>query len=233
MRTDAGMQIINSDLQLVANKAARTQRLIDTLTRIVTNRDVLEQAAIIGVLNENMLGNADAAEYLARRLDQLTPPLERGWRGSIIKEAPGSILSVERTLRGISETHKIDSRLVNTAEARELDKLTAELQEVFEKPVKFVTHNAETEMNGPCQLSDHIVALGKKGAQIARYKGLGEMNAIQLWETTMNPESRTFRKVTIENAGEADRVFSMLMGDEVPPRRDFIERNATYANIDA
>ena len=71
------------------------------------------------------------------------------------------------------------------------------------------------------------------GASVQRYKGLGEMNAIQLWDTTMNPESRTFRQVSIDNAGEADRVFSMLMGEDVPPRREFIEKNATYANIDA
>ncbi|MDD3287187.1 MAG: toprim domain-containing protein, partial [Bacteroidales bacterium] len=74
---------------------------------------------------------------------------------------------------------------------------------------------------------------GESGVSVQRYKGLGEMSETQLWETTMNPETRTFRQVDIENATEADRVFSMLMGDEVPPRREFIEKNATYANIDA
>jgi DNA gyrase subunit B len=72
----------------------------------------------------------------------------------------------------------------------------------------------------------------EKGIHIQRYKGLGEMNAEQLWLTTMNPEFRTLRQVNIDNATEADRIFSMLMGDEVPPRRDFIERNAKYAKID-
>ncbi len=233
LQTEAGMQITNSDLQLVADKAARTQRLIDALMRIVTNRDVLEQAAIIGVLNQNMLDNEEAASYLARRLDQLTPPLERGWQGRVITEPSGSFLIVERTLRGISENHKIDSRLVNTAEARELDKLTAELQEVFEKPVKFITQNAEIEMNGPCQLSDHIGALGKKGAQIARYKGLGEMNPSQLWETTLDPDNRTLLQVQIGDEEDADNAFSTLMGEAVEERRNFIQENALkVSNLD-
>jgi len=80
---------------------------------------------------------------------------------------------------------------------------------------------------------DKLVNDFGNGSSVQRYKGLGEMNAIQLWDTTMNPESRTFRQVSIENAGEADRVFSMLMGEDVPPRREFIEKNASYANIDA
>ena len=78
-----------------------------------------------------------------------------------------------------------------------------------------------------------VEEFGSKGVHIQRYKGLGEMNAHQLWETTMNPDTRILRKVSIENAAEADRIFSMLMGDDVAPRREFIEKNAHYANIDA
>ena len=82
-------------------------------------------------------------------------------------------------------------------------------------------------------LNAYYEEFGRKSGELQRYKGLGEMNSHQLWETTMNPDTRILRKVTIDNAAEADRVFSMLMGDEVPPRREFIERNAHYANIDA
>ena len=99
-------------------------------------------------------------------------------------------------------------------------------------PLYLVKRGAKKQYAWDDQERDKIMEELGQGCSIQRYKGLGEMNAIQLWETTMNPEFRTFRKVTIDNAVEADRVFSMLMGDEVPPRREFIEKNATYANID-
>jgi DNA gyrase subunit B len=99
-------------------------------------------------------------------------------------------------------------------------------------PLYLVKRGAKKQYAWDDQERDKIMEELGQGCSIQRYKGLGEMNAIQLWETTMNPEFRTFRKVTINNAVEADRVFSMLMGDEVPPRREFIEKNATYANID-
>jgi len=99
-------------------------------------------------------------------------------------------------------------------------------------PLYLVKRGAKKQYAWNDEERDKFIEEFGQVASIQRYKGLGEMNAIQLWETTMNPEFRTFRKVTIDNAAEADRVFTMLMGDEVPPRREFIEKNATYANID-
>ena len=104
---------------------------------------------------------------------------------------------------------------------------------MFEKPVKFITQNAEVEMSGPCQLSEYIVTTGKKGAQIARYKGLGEMNPSQLWETTLDPDNRTLLQVQIADEEDADNAFSTLMGEAVEERRNFIQENALkVSNLD-
>ena len=94
-------------------------------------------------------------------------------------------------------------------------------------------NNLRLDANNFSKAVKELLETAKRSFTISRYKGLGEMNADQLWDTTLNPEYRTLKKVTIDSAAEADRVFSMLMGDEVPPRREFIEANAKYANIDA
>ncbi len=100
-------------------------------------------------------------------------------------------------------------------------------------PLYLIKKGAKKQYAWSDKERDEIVENFGDGSRIQRYKGLGEMNAIQLWDTTMNPEFRTLRQVMIESGSEADRIFSMLMGDDVPPRRAFIERNAIYANIDA
>jgi DNA gyrase subunit B len=100
-------------------------------------------------------------------------------------------------------------------------------------PLYLVKRGAKKQYEWNDQERDEIMEKFGSGASVQRYKGLGEMNAEQLWDTTMNPEFRTLRQVVVDNGGEADRIFSMLMGDEVPPRREFIEKNAVYANIDA
>ena len=107
------------------------------------------------------------------------------------------------------------------------------MQEVFGKPVKFINQNVDIEMNGPCQLSEYIVSMGKKGAQIARYKGLGEMNPDQRWETTLDPDNRTLLQVQISDFDDADNAFQTLMGEAVEERRNFIQENALkVSNLD-
>ena len=123
-----------------------------------------------------MLGNAEAAAYLAKRLDQISDPLERGWQAEAKTGADGQHIEITRTLRGITETHYLNRKFIQTSEARQLDSAAALLQKIFVKGAVFATPNAEFAIKGPSELAVQVTALGKKGAQIARYKGLGEMN---------------------------------------------------------
>ena len=231
--TADGNQMAGADLVDVANLAVATSRLIETVGRQLGNRDVIEQAAIAGLINPAMLDNAKAAEDLANRLEAKADSLEKGWSGLIEQTDNGPAIVVQRRLRGITERHVIDRRIVATGEARRLNEAATHLQTIYGNPASLRYANQQITINGPSELSQLIFQTGRKGAQISRYKGLGEMNPSQLWETTLDPEQRILLQVTIEQEDEADNAFSTLMGEAVEERRNFIQENALrVANLD-
>jgi DNA gyrase subunit B len=202
------------------------------------NRAVVEQAAIAGALNPDVvadLGHADAmAKTVAARLDAIAEDMERGWEGrtSTSNEGPGGFV-FERMVRGVKEYAQLDMGLINSTDARALDKFAARLAEIYAEPAVLRRKETSEPISGPRALLDAVFASGRKGLSMQRYKGLGEMNAEQLWETTLDPNVRSLLQVKVNDATDADSLFSRLMGDEVEPRREFIQENAlSVANLD-
>jgi DNA gyrase subunit B len=224
------------DLRQTVDIARSVTNLVKplSLSRRVTSQAVIEQAAIAGAFKPDILADAElarqTADYIARRLNRVSPELERGWTG---EPTPDGGLVFTRRLRGVQERHVIDGPLIKSAEARRLDGLAEALQAIYQQPGTFVTKDKETPIAAPTALFAAVLEAGRKGVAIQRYKGLGEMNPDQLWETTLDPEARTLLQVKINHADEADEIFSTLMGDVVEPRRDFIQDNALkVANLD-
>jgi len=230
---DEGAQIAGADLQDAVVKATAASRLIEILGRRVGHRDVVEQAAIAGLLNGRTLDSADAADYLGRRLESQADALDKGWQATIEDTPDGPTIVANRQLRGITERYVIDRKTVAMPEAVELDGMAAHLQEIYVRASQIRLGSSVSDVRGPTGLSQMIFQTGRKGAQISRYKGLGEMNPEQLWETTLDPGQRTLLQVSIEQEEDADLAFSTLMGEAVEERRDFIQKNALrVANLD-
>ena len=228
-----GAQIGGEELRELANKATHASRLIEQVGRHLGNKEVVEQAAIAGLLSPGTLDSIDAAEYLAKRLEGQADALEKGWTGSVEGAGESAALIIQRRLRGITERYAIDRRLLGHAETRQLDEMAAHLQQIYGKPATLRLGQTQTNLNGPSAFSQAIFQTGRKGAQISRYKGLGEMNPEQLWETTLDPDQRIFLQVSIDQEEEADNAFSTLMGEAVEARRNFIQENALrVANLD-
>ena len=196
-------------------------------------RFVLEQAAIAGALNPEILSDKDkaaaAASYIAQRLDLLSDEMERGWHG---EPTPDGGLKFWREVRGVRETVAIDGALIASADARKLDRMAGDLQATYLKAGKLTRKDDNREVRAPSQLLDAIYDWGRKGLSLQRYKGLGEMNPEQLWETTLDENARTLLRVKVEHADEADDLFAKLMGEVVEPRREFIQDNALNAALD-
>ncbi len=233
MQLGTGEERAGADLRTIADDAKQVAAILDGLHRRYS-RDLIEQAAIDGALDATIYDDPEQPEAvairLAARLDSVAEETERGWVGSVSDDGG---LVFERTIRGVREAAMIDPALIDSADARRLSSHHHRLGEVFATPAMLRRKDVETVVHGPRDLLHAVLAAGRKGVTMQRYKGLGEMNASQLWETTLDPDARTLLQVRIREGDEADALFSQLMGDDVEPRREFIQSNAlNVANLD-
>ncbi len=219
---------------------------------------IVEALALAGVLNPDMAAGR-REEALVKAATWLNVgDREAKWTASISEE--GNV-TVQRLWRGVTDYHVIEAAFLTSAEARKLARLSGEQAEVYASTTHLVKAGAEVEVpeagvadedgeeetevvatrpsanaggiTRPSELLDAVLAIGRKGLSISRYKGLGEMNAEQLWETTLDPENRALLQVKVEDADVTDEIFTRLMGDIVEPRREFIQENAlNVANLD-
>jgi len=231
LKLGSGAEIAGLDLARVVSEARQLKKVLDAFPTYYP-RHILEQAAIAGafvpgVVDADLQGTADK---VAARLDMIALEYERGWQGRITQDHG---IRLTRILRGVEEVRTLDGPMLRSGEARKTGSFTQSLQEVYGTPASLVRKDREQIIFGPLDLLNAIFKEGEKGLTLQRYKGLGEMNPEQLWETTLDPDARTFLQVKIEDAAEADDLFTKLMGDVVEPRREFIQKNAlSVANLD-
>ncbi|HEY5279703.1 MAG TPA: DNA topoisomerase (ATP-hydrolyzing) subunit B [Pseudolabrys sp.] len=234
LRLASGEERAGADLRTLVESARAIRNILHGLHSRY-NRKVIEQAAIAGVLNTGVTQNpetgAAAAVYIAKRLDALEDETERGWQGRYDEEG----FHFERTVRGVKEAAVIDQALLGSADARKLDSYRDMLQQSFPRPrppAMLRRRDDQMPIHGPVGLFDALTTAGRKGIAMQRYKGLGEMNPEQLWETTLDTNARSLLQVRIKEIDEAENLFAELMGDEVEPRRLFIQNNALAASVD-
>ncbi|MGJ8582707.1 MAG: DNA topoisomerase (ATP-hydrolyzing) subunit B [Marinosulfonomonas sp.] len=231
LQLPSGEQIAGADLARVVEGARKFRRILDAFPTHYP-RHVLEQAALAGAFDP---GKADGdlqavADDVARRLDLVAVEYEKGWQGRITQDHG---IRLARVLRGVEEIRTLDGAVLRSGEARRLAQISTETRDVYTNPAKLMRKEREVTVYGPSDLLNAILNEGEKGLSMQRYKGLGEMNPDQLWETTLDPEARTLLQVKVEDLADADDIFTKLMGDIVEPRRDFIQQNAlSVENLD-
>ena len=233
LTTRSGAAHAGADLLGIVEQARDLNHLIDNQNARY-NRQMIEQAAVVGALDPEAMENPEAAKALAdrvaNRLNRMSDEMERTWEGEIDGEG-GYVFS--RVVRGVAETYTLDAALLGSADARKLRNLAGKLDEIYGGVPTLARKDQTHEVYGPRSLFQIVMAAGGKGVSMQRYKGLGEMNAEQLWETTMDPDGRTLLQVQIRETDDADSIFSQLMGDLVDPRREFIQDNAlSVSNLD-
>ncbi|MFD3191629.1 DNA topoisomerase (ATP-hydrolyzing) subunit B [Sedimentitalea sp. HM32M-2] len=231
LRLGSGEEIVGQDLTRVVDEARQLRRVLEAFPTHYP-RHILEQAAIAGgfvpgVVDADLQGTADK---IAARLDLIALEYERGWQGRITQDHG---IRLARILRGVEEVRTLDGPMLRSGEARKTGSFTQSLQDVYATAATLVRKDRNQTIYGPLGLLEAILEEGAKGLTLQRYKGLGEMNPGQLWETTLDPNARTLLQVRVEDMVEADDLFTKLMGDVVEPRREFIQKNAlSVENLD-
>ena len=231
LKLGSGEEIIGQDLTRVVDEARQLKRVLDAFPTHYP-RHILEQAAVAGAF---VPGAVDAdlqgvADKVAARLDLIALEYERGWQGRITQDHG---IRLARILRGVEEVRTLDGPMLRSGEARKTGSFTQSLQEVYNTPATLIRRDRSQAIHGPLDLLRAILEEGEKGLSLQRYKGLGEMNPDQLWETTLDPDARTLLQVRVDDMVEADDLFTKLMGDVVEPRREFIQQNAlSVENLD-
>ena len=230
--TGDGSERAGRDLHDIVETARSFNAVLDSLHSRYA-RSIAEQAAIEGAFDPKRLEStataSKTAAEIATRLNAIAEETEDGWSGTYGNE--GYLL--KRQLRGVTEAHALDRALIASVEARRLNDRHAHLAEVYGKMCKLRRKGETVDITGPRALLEAVYEAGRKGITLQRYKGLGEMNPEQLWETTLDRDARTLLQVKVGDVMEADDIFSKLMGDVVEPRREFIQANAlSVANLD-
>ncbi len=226
-----GEEIAGQDLVRVVDIARQMRRVLEAFPTHYP-RHILEQAAIAGafvpgVVEADLQGTADK---VAERLNLIALEYEKGWQGRITQDHG---IRLARILRGVEEVRTLDGRVLRGGEAKRTGSFTESLQDVYTLPATLIRKDRSQMIFGPMDLLNAILQEGEKGLSLQRYKGLGEMNPDQLWETTLDPDARTLLQVKVDDIAEADDLFTKLMGDVVEPRREFIQKNAlSVENLD-
>ncbi len=230
LRLTSGEDRAGQDLRHLVEEARIIRNLLNGLHSRY-DRQVVEQVALFGALRP-IADGSDATvklDGIVRRLDEMADETEKGWSGQI--DAGGFVF--ERTLRGVRHVVSLDAALLGSVDARKIHDHAAPMSEAFSAPASLVRKADETTVIGPVSLFDAMVAVGRKGLTLQRYKGLGEMNPEQLWETTLDRTIRSLLQVRVKEVADADDIFTKLMGDVVDPRREFIQTNAlSVSNLD-
>ena len=231
LRLGSGEEIVGADLARVVDEARQLKRVLDAFPTHYP-RHILEQSAIAGAFVPGAVDSdlQGVADLVAQRLDLIAVEYERGWQGRITQDHG---IRLARILRGVEEVRTLDGPMLRSGEARRTGSFTKGLQDVYGVAASLERKDRNQLIYGPLTLLQAILDEGVKGLTLQRYKGLGEMNPGQLWETTLDPDARTLLRVRVEDMAEADDLFTKLMGDVVEPRREFIQQNAlNVENLD-